>query len=58
MIGSCRTPTRWSSTTSSLDGPLKFMADWCNDHPLADFVDGAGQLVEELYPKRKAAPPE
>jgi len=40
-----------------LNGPLKFMAEWCNIHPLADFVDGAGQLIDELYPKRQKAAP-
>ncbi len=40
-----------------LDGPMTFIEDWCNEHPLQDFVDGAGALVDELYPKRlKQAP--
>ena len=39
-------------------GPLKFMEDWCTLHPLRDFVDGAGELIDELYPKRQQqAPP-
>ena len=40
-----------------LDGPLQFMEDWCNDHPLEDFVAGAGALVDELYPKRQKQAP-
>jgi hypothetical protein len=40
-----------------LEGPLKFIEDWCELHPLEDFVAGAGALVDELYPKRlKQAP--
>jgi hypothetical protein len=35
-----------------LEGPLKFIEDWCELHPLEDFVAGAGALVDELYPKR------
>ena len=35
-----------------LEGPLKFMEDWCELHPLEDFVAGAGALIDELYPKR------
>jgi hypothetical protein len=35
-----------------LVGPMKFMEDWCNLHPLEDFVEGAGGLIDELYPKR------
>ena len=35
-----------------LVGPMKFMEDWCNLHPLEDFVQGAGVLIDELYPKR------
>jgi hypothetical protein len=40
-----------------LDGPMQFMEDWCNDHPLEDFVAGAGALVDELYPKRQREAP-
>lgn len=40
-----------------LDGPMTFMEDWCRLHPLRDFVEGAGALVDELQPKRlKTAP--
>ena len=40
-----------------LVGPLKFMEAWCNANPLRDFVDGAGELVEELYPRRQREAP-
>ena len=40
-----------------LEGPLQFMEDWCYQHPLEDFVDGAGALIDELYPKRQREAP-
>ena len=40
-----------------LEGPLQFMEDWCYRHPLEDFVDGAGALIDELYPKRQREAP-
>jgi hypothetical protein len=41
----------------AFEGPMNFIEDWCELHPLEDFVAGAGALVDELYPKRlKQAP--
>jgi hypothetical protein len=40
-----------------LVGPLSYLEDWCNRHPLADFVDGAGDLIDALYPKRQKEAP-
>ena len=40
-----------------LVGPLKFMEDWCTLNPLRDFVDGAGELIDELYPRRQQKAP-
>ena len=41
-----------------LDSEMDFMEDWCQLHPLEDFVRGAGELIDELYPKRqRTAPP-
>jgi len=38
-------------------GPMKFMEDWCVQNPLRDFVDGAGELIDELYPRRELKAP-
>jgi hypothetical protein len=41
----------------AFEGPMTFIENWCELHPLEDFVAGAGALVDELYPKRlKQAP--
>jgi hypothetical protein len=41
-----------SGDDEQLEKQLQALEDWCQLHPLEDFVAAAGALVDELSPKR------